>query len=335
MQSALHKVVGPDEVQPQNLSGRVAVVIGGALGIGYEVSAALARAGCKVIMVNRSQDQGDAAIAEIQKQSKGEADIDWKECDLGNLAEVRAVFGRLRKSLERLDYLVLSAGINANQYALDHDGIERIFAVNYLGQVYAVNQLWAALRKTSLMPGVTAPRVVAVSSVMHQHAPSNVRFASLDEINDKNLSPAELYARSKLAQILFVRFGLVKRVIKPTSDSIYALAVHPGTVNTAMQEQWKDAYPGVTGQLIAAAMKTVGRDPEQGSYSTLWALTAPDVEQKNQNGAYFTDPGQRGSESAQASDERLGAALWELSEKLIKEKLGDDALESWRNTDFV
>jgi len=35
MQSVLHKVIGPKEVHPENLEGRVAVVTGGALGIGY------------------------------------------------------------------------------------------------------------------------------------------------------------------------------------------------------------------------------------------------------------------------------------------------------------
>lgn len=35
MQSVLGKVIGPKEVHPENLDGRVAVVTGGALGIGY------------------------------------------------------------------------------------------------------------------------------------------------------------------------------------------------------------------------------------------------------------------------------------------------------------
>jgi len=328
MQSVLHKVVGPKEVHPENLTGRVAVVTGGALGIGYEVSRALAHAGCKVIMVNRKEEQGQQAITDI-KNDKPEADISWKECDLGNLSQVKSVFGEIRESLDRLDYLVLSAGINANQYALDSDGIERIFAVNYLGQYYATNQLWPKLRKTSLMPGVTGPRVVALSSKLHQQAPSTVKFSSLEDINNPNLSPVELYGRTKLALLLFIRFGLLERVIKPTSDSIYALAVHPGAVNTAMQSQWKDAYPGVTGHLLSYAMKAVSRDSEQGSYSTLWALTASEIDEKHINGEYFSDPGQKGDESSQASDGKLGAELWQLSEKLVREKLGDDALISW------
>jgi hypothetical protein len=39
--------------------------------------------------------------------------------------------------------------------------------------------------------------------------------------------------------------------------------------------------------------------------------------------------GQLGKESSQASDPKLGDALWDLSERLIKEKVGDDALADW------
>jgi len=35
MQSVLGSVIGPKAVHPENLDGRVAVVTGGALGIGY------------------------------------------------------------------------------------------------------------------------------------------------------------------------------------------------------------------------------------------------------------------------------------------------------------
>lgn len=98
-----------------------------------------------------------------------------------------------------------------------------------------------------------------------------------------------------------------------------------------MQDQWKDAYPGITGKLISYAMKAVGRDVEQGSYSALWALTAPEIDEKHINGAYYTDPGQPGKESSQASDSKLGADLWELSAKLVQEKLGDDAIIDWKN----
>lgn len=99
-----------------------------------------------------------------------------------------------------------------------------------------------------------------------------------------------------------------------------------------MQQQWKDAYPGITGKIISNVTLAFGRDVEQGSYSALWALTAPEVEEKDMNGYYFSDPGTPGKESAQASDPALGAALWELSHRIVKEKLGEDALVDWTSS---
>jgi hypothetical protein len=100
-------------------------------------------------------------------------------------------------------------------------------------------------------------------------------------------------------------------------------------VNTAMQQQWKDAYPGLLGKILTTAMLAIGRDPEQGSYSALWAATSPEIEEKDWNGWYFSDVGQPGKESSQASDPKLGAALWDLSLRLIKDVVGEDALEDW------
>ena len=269
---------------------------------------------------------------------------------MGELGQVRDVFGNLRRSLDRLDFLVLSAGINTNQFGLDADGIDRHFGVNYLGQFYVCNQLWPVLVKTASNQYNPPPRVVFEASEMHRTAPNNVHFASLDEINDKNLGPTELYGRTKLAMILFAKYGLAEKVIKPNGQRIYAVSVHPGAVscpcapsgvffantnsdasqvNTAMQQQWKDAYPGLTGKLLTWAMLAVGRDPEQGAFSALWALTDPKIENEEMNGWYFSDPDQPGKESAQASDPVLGKALWDISERLIKEKVGEDALVDW------
>lgn len=245
MQSILSGIIGPTEVQPDNLSGRVAIVTGGATGIGYEISRALAHAGCKVIMVNRKEEQGNEAISQIKAETP-DAKIDWKECDLGDLKHTQRVFSDLRNSLDRLDFLVLSAGINANTFALDADGIDRHFGVNYLGQFYVTNQLWPLIRKTSNMPGVTAPRIVTISSELHRVAPTNLKFESLEEINDDTLDPTQLYARAKVALILFIKFGLVEKVIKPNSDSILALSVHPGAVSCCITCQSQDLVQQLT-----------------------------------------------------------------------------------------
>ncbi|KAK5275911.1 hypothetical protein LTR40_012305 [Exophiala xenobiotica] len=129
--------------------------------------------------------------------------------------------------------------------------------------------------------------------------------------------------------ILCAKFILPDKVFKANGDHVFSLSVHPGTVNTNMQQQWKDAYPGLFGNMLSWAMTTIGRDIEQGSYSALWAATSPEIEEKNLQGYYFVDPGQPGKESSQASDPALAEALWNLSTSLIKEKVGEDALTPW------
>jgi NAD(P)-dependent dehydrogenase (short-subunit alcohol dehydrogenase family) len=283
-------------------------------------------------MVNRKEDQGQDAIQKIKEEVGQDAKIEWIGCDMGNLKEVKEVMTGVREREERLDLLILSAGINVNQYGETSDGIDRHFQVNWLGQFYVCNLLYPLLRKTSKLPDTPAPRIVWESSEMHRTAPSVVHFGSLEEINNPDVGNTQLYGRTKLAIILGVKYGFLDRVIKPNGDNIYVLSVHPGAVNTAMQQQWKDAYPGLLGKLLTSVMLAGGRDVEQGSYSALYAATSPEIEEKGWNGYYFSDPGQLGKESSQASDPTLGAALWELSHRIIKEKVGEDALVDWSST---
>jgi NAD(P)-dependent dehydrogenase (short-subunit alcohol dehydrogenase family) len=298
----------------------------------FEIARAFVKVGARVIMVNRKEEQGQDAIKKIKDEVGQDAPIEWEECDMGNLNQIKEVFTKIRERESRIDLLILSAGINVNQPGRTVDDIDRHFEVNWLGQFYVVNLLYPLLRKTSKMPDTPAPRIVFESSEMHRTAPSVVHFGSLEEINNPEIGHTEVYGRTKLAIILGVKYGLLDKVIKPNNDNIYALSVHPGAVNTAMQQQWKDAYPGLLGKLLTSAMLAGGRDVEQGSYSALYAATSPEIEEKGYNGYYFQDVGKPGKESSQASDPHLGNALWDLSTRIIKDKVGEDALQDWNST---
>lgn len=77
----------------------------------YEISRALALAKARVIMVNRKEDQGDEAVSKIKKESNGEANIEWIDCDLGNLKQVKEVFDGIRKKEQQLDIVRLLTGL--------------------------------------------------------------------------------------------------------------------------------------------------------------------------------------------------------------------------------
>jgi hypothetical protein len=67
------------------------------------------------------------------------------------------------------------------------------------------------------------------------------------------------------------------------------LAVHPGTVETEMQNQWEDAYPGIAGTLLKKMAIATSRSPEQGAYSGLYAACSDDIVKNKWNGEYFQD----------------------------------------------
>nr|XP_018265914.1 uncharacterized protein I303_02291 [Kwoniella dejecticola CBS 10117]OBR88072.1 hypothetical protein I303_02291 [Kwoniella dejecticola CBS 10117] len=298
MQSVLHPIIGPAGPEKKDLTGTVSIITGGALGIGYEVARFFALYGGHVVMVNRKEEQGEEAIRKIEAQIKeqgSKGSVEWVGCDLGELKQVKEVFSGLAKKFDRLDYL---------------PGVEK-------GSV----------------------RIVFESSEMHRFAPGSedsksrgrgVHFGSEEEITEagKELGPIELYGRTKLAMILYAK-SIRDKVIKKNGDDIYILAVHPGAVNTDMQDQWEAAYPGIVGTITKYATMAIGRDPEQGSYSALYAALSNEVVEKDWNGYYLSDPATPGKETAQAQDLNLATALWELSERMTKRIVGDDALESW------
>ena len=60
-----------DVVAGQDLTGKVAIVTGGATGIGIETARALAEAGAEVVIAVRKPDLAEAAVADIAKTAKG------------------------------------------------------------------------------------------------------------------------------------------------------------------------------------------------------------------------------------------------------------------------
>ncbi|KAN0091229.1 hypothetical protein V8E55_004795 [Tylopilus felleus] len=317
-----------------DMHGRTVLVTGGTAGIGYEVARAFAASRARVLLLSRKVENGDRAMAEIKKAVSDQADVHFVECDLGNIKNVKETGDRIREEEKRLDIIVADAGIGVNKFDVSSDGFDRHFAVNHLGHFLLINRLLPLMRKTSKLANAPPPRIVSVSSELHRMAPSSIQFASKEEVMEagsRNLSAVSLYARSKLANILFTKYTLVENALQPSGDRILAVATHPGVVHTGQQDQFKEAYGSLVGSLVKAVTVPFMRNPEQGSVSTLWASTADDAEKNGWQGYYFTDPGQVGKESAQACDAQLGKNLHELSEALIVDKLGKDALFPWKD----
>jgi len=92
-----------------DLTGKVALVTGGARGIGREISLLLAQAGAEVVInYNKSKDQAEGLLQEIAQQGrKAEA----FQADIASPDAVKGLFEHLQKKFGRLDILVNNAGV--------------------------------------------------------------------------------------------------------------------------------------------------------------------------------------------------------------------------------
>ncbi|MFG2784951.1 SDR family NAD(P)-dependent oxidoreductase [Streptomyces prunicolor] len=92
-----------------SLDGRVAVVTGGSSGIGRAAAGALARAGAKVVVVARKEEELAATVHELAADGCRAA---WVSGDLGTRDGVRAAAEAAAEVFGEPDILVNSAGIN-------------------------------------------------------------------------------------------------------------------------------------------------------------------------------------------------------------------------------
>lgn len=88
--------------------GKVAIITGGAMGIGYACSTTLARGGARVVVADINGEIGERAISDIR--TKG-GDAIFVRADVGQPEEVQAMVEAAVQSFGRLDIAVNNAGI--------------------------------------------------------------------------------------------------------------------------------------------------------------------------------------------------------------------------------
>lgn len=111
------------------LSGKTAVVIGGTGVLGAAMSAALTRAGARVVVVGQNWEKGEAAAAEIGADGSG---VEFYRADATNRENLAGLVSKLSREDRRCDILVNGAGINSPTPFLEitDEEWERIFNVN-------------------------------------------------------------------------------------------------------------------------------------------------------------------------------------------------------------
>jgi NAD(P)-dependent dehydrogenase (short-subunit alcohol dehydrogenase family) len=114
------------------LAGKVAIVTGGASGIGAAISRRFASEGASVLIADILAAEGEDLAVEIT----AEGGAAWAvTLDVTSATQWAAITAQARARFGRLDILVNNAGLTGSSYAdpCDIDGFERLVAVNLKG----------------------------------------------------------------------------------------------------------------------------------------------------------------------------------------------------------
>ncbi|WP_406692468.1 SDR family oxidoreductase [Saccharopolyspora sp. ID03-671] len=280
--------------------GRVCVVTGANSGTGYVTALELARGGATVVMMCRNAEKGEAARAAIVAET-GNDRVELIVVDLAEMADVRRAVREFTERHSTLDVLVNNAGGITQTRRESSEGLEAMFAGNYLGHF---------LLTTSLLDRLKAAghaRIVNVSSMAHKGA--RIDFDDLQNRSGKNAMRG--YGQSKLAQILFT-YELAERL---RGTDVTVNAMHPGAVASG----FKNGTDGVVKAVIGAFYAGFGISPEKGADTILHLANSPEV--ADVTGEYFIK--RRPVATSKTSyDVEVRQRLWAVSEKLIADIAG-------------
>jgi NAD(P)-dependent dehydrogenase (short-subunit alcohol dehydrogenase family) len=112
-----------------DLSGKVAVVIGGASGIGEAVTIGAVGMGAKTVCLDIKQDAAERVAAQAGGGTEAGA------IDIRDSAAVEQVFGDIRRKQGRLDIVICTPSINVRKKILDYqdDELSRVLDLNLKG----------------------------------------------------------------------------------------------------------------------------------------------------------------------------------------------------------
>ncbi|KAF9776837.1 hypothetical protein IL306_004923 [Fusarium sp. DS 682] len=308
-----------DEGLLNKLTDKVVLITGGNQGIGLETARALHATGATVYITARSPEKIEQAVNDIISwpEVKSDSPVYGIELRLDSLESVRAAAKDFLAKVDKMNILILNAGVMATPEGRTEDGFETQFGTNHLGHFLLFQLLKSALLKATT-PSFQS-RVISVSSKAH-------RFGRMrwDDFNfeKEDYNPWLAYGQSKTANIYFAselerQYG---------NQGLHGLSVHPGSILTNLGKHVNLATLDLDGPL-----KNVLRNRAQGAATTVYAAVSKDWE--GRGGKYLADckeesPMRPGLEptsvelghAAWIYDEEAERKLWEESNRMVADK---------------
>lgn len=293
-----------------DLTGKLAVITGGAAGLGLETARVLAGAGADVFIAGRRPD----VVASASEMLAGpQRSVHSRVLDLMSVDSVDA-FADAVLDLDRpVDMFIANAGIMACPLERTTAGIESQFMTNVVGHAVLLSRLAQALTKSD------DGRFVSLSSTGHHLSP--VHFDDI-QFEHRPYDKWLAYGQSKTGNVLLT----VKAAKELGPRGVSCFAVHPGMIRTELS---RSLAPEDTARFSARAddgtlVSDLFKDVPRGASTSVWAATEPALKGKgplyledNKVAELLTKPARYSGVSAYALDPASAEKLWSEIEKIV------------------
>ena len=305
---------GPKGWTPERLdnqSGKTYVITGANAGAGFQAARILLKKNAKVVMLNRSAEKAEAAIADLKQEFGANADVTFIRMDLSVLDSVREAANEVMKTVPRIDALINNAAIaQVPTRKLTVDGFESQLGTNHYGHFLLNGLLFDRIAESK-------GRIVVVASLGYNMGLKTIKF---DDMNWNEGYGANIaYSQSKLAQMMFA-YDLQDRLAAAGRKEVKVFVCHPGSSATSLITTSGSRTMRFIWWLMTKTPMV--QTAEQGSYPEVMCATEEAL--TDQRALYgptgrmeAVGPVGKGTLNAHAYDKAVMAHLWEVAESAV------------------
>lgn len=230
------------------LENKVAVVTGGAQGIGYAIAERFLREKAKVIIADVDDKTGHKAEQALRKIGN----VSYVHCNVAERLDVHNLIAGAIDEFGRLDILVNNAGIVAGSDFLEitEEDFDRVLSVNLKG-TFLCSQAAAKHMVEQVKNGESPGCIINMSSV-------NAVFAIADQV-PYSVSKGGVNQLTKASSLSLAKYG------------IRVNAIGPGSIMTQMLEAVANDPEAQARILSRTPMKRIGNTSEIASIATFLA----------------------------------------------------------------
>ncbi|HJD96564.1 SDR family NAD(P)-dependent oxidoreductase [Mailhella massiliensis] len=234
-----------------DLTGKTALVTGGAEGIGHGIAGGLASAGAHVLIASRNGEKCRKASEEFKSQG---LNVDWYTVDTTDEASMDRLFAHVKELFGRLDIMVNNSGISFFSSMIDMPikEFDKLVSVNirgtFLGCQYAARMMKE--QGGGKILNLSSPTVI--KCYRNGSAPYSVTKAAISQMT-------RMFA-GELAE-----------------DHIHVNAIGPGVIITNLNRARYDAHPELLDMVTQAIpMHHVNTPEEMAALSVFLCSSASD-----------------------------------------------------------